>query len=97
MFSSLGVALGFIYVCLGLIGIGVLILLLMKARNNRLAKHQEIFLEKHQPYFVYLQRHMLDPDPFQPPKGPLRTLEMRVIQDKLMEWMDKFSGSSSRS
>ncbi|RJG26894.1 HEAT repeat domain-containing protein [Paenibacillus thiaminolyticus] len=96
MFSSLGVALGFIYVCLGLIGIGVLILLLMKARNNRLAKHQEIYLEKHQPYFVYLQRHMLDPDPFQPPKGPLRTLEMRVIQDKLMEWMDKFSGEQQQ-
>lgn len=96
MFFSLEVALGFIYVCLGLVGIGVLILLLMKACNYRLAKHQEIYLEKHQPYFVYLQRNMLDRDSFQPPKGPLRPLEMRVIQDKLMEWMDKFSGEQQQ-
>ncbi|MCM3341862.1 HEAT repeat domain-containing protein [Paenibacillus sp. MER TA 81-3] len=93
MFSNLDLAVAFIYVCLGLIGFGVLILLMMKARSIILERKRAALLEKHQPYFVYLQRHIVDPDPFQPPKGPLSPLETRVIQDKLMEWIEKFRGA----
>jgi len=93
MYTKLDLAVSFIYVCLGLIGFGVLILLIMKARNIRLMQQRDAIMKKYKPYFIYLQRHIGDEGSFQPPKGAVAQLEARVIQDKLIEWIEKFRGT----
>lgn len=92
MYTKLDFAVSFIYVCLGLISVGVFILLIMKARNIRLMQQQDAIMKKFKPYFIYLQRHIGDEGSFQPPKGAVTQLEARVIQDKLMEWIERFRG-----
>ncbi|GIO30666.1 MULTISPECIES: HEAT repeat domain-containing protein [Paenibacillus] len=92
MFSHLIVAYVFIYVCLGLIGSGIILLVLMKISNNREQQRREFYEQKHHDYFVYIQAHLGDDAELKLPPGKLKPLERRVIQDKFIEWIEQFKG-----
>ncbi|MDR9852773.1 HEAT repeat domain-containing protein [Paenibacillus sp. VCA1] len=92
MFSHLIVAYVFIYVCLGLIGSGIILLVLMKISNNREQQRKEFYEQKHHDYFVYIQAHLGDDAELKLPPGKLKPLERRVIQDKFIEWIEQFKG-----
>ncbi|WP_223066490.1 HEAT repeat domain-containing protein [Paenibacillus caui] len=92
MFSHLAVAVYFIYVCLGLIFIGIAFLFYMKLRYLKAARRTELYKHKHQEYFRYLQASMGGSSPLPLPPGKLTRLERSVIQQKLMEWIGQMKG-----
>ncbi|MDR0271152.1 HEAT repeat domain-containing protein [Paenibacillus sp.] len=92
MFSHLFVAYVFIYSCLALIGIGIILLLLMKISHNKELRHREFYERKHHDYFVYVQAGLGDERALKLPPGKLKPLERRVIQDKFIEWIQQFKG-----
>lgn len=92
MFSHLYAAYVFIYVCLALISLGIILLFLMKISHNKELRRREFYELKHQDYFKYLQAHLGEEGRLQLPPGKLKPLERRVIQDKFMEWIELFRG-----
>lgn len=94
MFSSIGLAYVFIYLCLGMIAAGIILLFRMKIKHNAEQRDIERYTEKHRDYFVYVQSHLYDEVKLELPPGNLKPLERRVIQDKFMEWIDQFKGEA---
>ncbi|UNK20326.1 HEAT repeat domain-containing protein [Paenibacillus sp. N3/727] len=94
MFSNLALAYMFIYVCLGLIALGIILLFQMKIKHNAEQKQSELYQEKHRDYFMYVQAHLHDDVSLELPPGNLKALERRVIQDKFMEWIEQFKGEA---
>lgn len=88
----LTVAYIFIYVCLGLIALGILLLFQMKISHNREQRNREAYAKKHHDYFVYVQANLQDNVELRLPPGKLKKLEKRVIQDKFIEWIEQFKG-----
>ncbi|WP_054955547.1 HEAT repeat domain-containing protein [Paenibacillus dakarensis] len=96
MFSNLALAYIFIYVCLGLIAVGIILLFQMKIKYNAEQKHMEQYSEKHRDYFLYVQAHLHDDVKLALPPGELKPLERRVIQDKFIEWIEQFKGDARK-
>ena len=94
MFSNLALAYGFIYVCLGMIAAGIILLFQMKIKHNKEQELTEQYKEKHKDYFKYVQTHLHDHVELQLPPGKLERLERRVIQDRLIEWIEQFKGDA---
>ncbi|WP_106768141.1 HEAT repeat domain-containing protein [Paenibacillus faecalis] len=94
MFSNLALAYMFIYICLGLIILGIILLFQMKIKHNTEQKQTAIYKEKHSDYFVYVQAHLYDDVSLEPPPGNLNQWERRVIQDKFIEWIEQFKGDA---
>ncbi|MBP1999378.1 HEAT repeat protein [Paenibacillus shirakamiensis] len=92
MFSHVTVAIYFVYVCLGLIGLGIALLFYMKLKHLSTLKKTEYYQRKHQDYFKYLQTQLYEDQELPLPPGKLVPLEKRIIQDKLMEWIEQFKG-----
>ncbi|RCX23086.1 HEAT repeat protein [Fontibacillus phaseoli] len=92
MDSHLTVAIYFIYICLGLIGAGMLLLFWFRIRALGIAKKTQMYLQKHQNYFIFVQTHLNGAAELQLPPGKLTKLERRVIQQKLIEWIEQFKG-----
>lgn len=92
MAQHLTIAIYFIYVCLGLIGIGLMLLFYLKIRYLRMQSKIQVYLRKHQDYFTFIQTHLSDAATLPPPPGKLKRLERRVIQDRLIEWIEQFKG-----
>ncbi|MEC0243520.1 HEAT repeat domain-containing protein [Paenibacillus dokdonensis] len=92
MFSHLMVAYIFIYICLGLIGLGIILLLQMKISHNKEQQRRKMYEQKHHDYFMYIQAHIEDKGALRLPPGKLKPLERKVIQDKYMEWIEQFKG-----
>lgn len=90
--QHLGLAIAFIYVCLGLIGIGILLLFYLKIRHLRIQRKTKEYLQKHQDYFMFLQAHLGDAEELPLPPGKLTELERRVIQQRVTEWIEQFKG-----
>ncbi|MBO2945165.1 HEAT repeat domain-containing protein [Paenibacillus sp. F411] len=94
MFSNMELAYGFIYVCSGLIAAGIILLFTMKLRHQAEQKQMEAFKEKHRDYFIYLQSHLHDDVQLALPQGRLEPLERRVVEDKLIQWIERLKGES---
>lgn len=94
MFSNLALAYMFIYVCLGMIVFGIILLFQMKMKHNAEQRQIEQYTEKHRDYFIYVQAHLHDEVTLELPPGVLKPLERRVIQDKFMEWIEQFKGDA---
>lgn len=94
MFSNIALAYVFIYVCLGMIAAGIILLFQMKIKHNAEQKQTERYKEKHRDYFVYVQSHLHDDVELELPPGKLKRLERRVIQDRFMEWIEQFKGDA---
>ncbi|GIO83723.1 hypothetical protein J25TS5_06550 [Paenibacillus faecis] len=92
MYSHLTVAVYFIYGCLGLILAGMLTLFWLRIRAIRTAKKTEIYLQKHQDYFKFVQTHLSGVSELPLPPGKLTPLERRVIQQRIMEWIEQLKG-----
>ncbi|MWV45113.1 HEAT repeat domain-containing protein [Paenibacillus sp. HJL G12] len=92
MFSHLIVAYIFIYICLGLIGLGIILLLQMKVSHNKEQHRREMYEQKHHDYFKYIQAHLEEEGALRLPPGKLKPLERKVIQEKYMEWIEQFKG-----
>lgn len=92
MDSHLTLAIYFIYVCLGLIGAGILLLFGFRIRALNTEKKSEMYLQKHQDYFKFIQTHLGGSSDLPLPPGKLTKLERRVIQQKLIEWIEGLKG-----
>ncbi len=92
MDSHLTVAIYFVYICLGLIGAGMLLLFWLRIRSIRIDKKTELYLRKHQEYFKFIQTHLNGASDLPLPPGKLTKLERRVVQNKLIEWIGQFKG-----
>ena len=92
MFSHLAVAYYFIYACLGLITLGIILLFQMKISHNVKERKIKMYQQKHKDYFVYIQSHLEGDARLEPPSEGLKKLERQVIQDKFIEWIEQFKG-----
>lgn len=94
MFSNLEMAYVFVYVCLGLIATGIILLFQMKIKHNAVQRETERLTVKHHDYFVYVQCHLHDDTKLELPPGKLTSAERRVIQAKFIEWIEQFKGDA---
>ncbi|MBB6022738.1 HEAT repeat protein [Paenibacillus sp. JGP012] len=92
MFQSLALAYWFLMVCIALVIVGVIILFAMKMSHNGKQRKMALYEMKQRDYFTYLQTALTENSPLKLPPGKLAPLERRVIQDKLIEWIDQFKG-----
>lgn len=51
------------------------------------------YLHKHQNYLDYVKSHLHEETPLGKPSGELTKFELKVIQSKLFEWMEKIVGA----
>lgn len=68
-------------------------ILVIKSRNLLLERRTRVYLRQFQDYFTYIQSHMDSPERLKPPYWQLNRLEMRVLQQKLTEWIESLTGS----
>ncbi|RRJ66521.1 HEAT repeat domain-containing protein [Paenibacillus oralis] len=92
MAQHLTLAIYFIYVCLGLIGTGIALLFYLKIKQLRITRKTNMYLRKHQDYFTYIQTHLSSANSLRLPPGKLGRLEQRVIQQRVIEWIEQFRG-----
>ncbi|PZT52310.1 HEAT repeat domain-containing protein [Paenibacillus silvae] len=92
MFQSLALAYWFLMVCIALVIVGVILLFAMKMSHNGKQRKMALYEMKQRDYFTYLQTALTENSPLKLPPGKLAPLERRVIQDKLIEWIDQFKG-----
>lgn len=92
MYTHLTLAIYFIYVCLGLIGIGIALLFILRLSHLNKEKKSKYYLQKHQDYFKFIQTHLNGTAALPLPPGKLKELEWRVIQQKCIEWIGQFKG-----
>ncbi|MBU5352614.1 HEAT repeat domain-containing protein [Paenibacillus barcinonensis] len=92
MFQSLALAYWFLMVCIALVIVGVIILFAMKMSHNGKQRKMALYEMKQRDYFTYLQTALTENSPLKLPPGKLAPLERRVIQNKLIEWIDQFKG-----
>jgi hypothetical protein len=71
---------------------GTASLFIMKARNIWLEKRTARYALKHQDYFSYIAAHLDEDTPLGVPYGPLKPLELKVIQEKLFAWIEQIQG-----
>lgn len=94
MFSNIALAYMFVYVCLGLIAVGIILLFQMKIKHNSEQKQLALYNDKHRDYFMYVQAHLHDEVKLELPPSNLKALERAVIEDKFIEWIEQFKGES---
>jgi hypothetical protein len=58
-----------------------------------LERQTDRYLRKHQDYFDYVKSHLHEDAPLRKPAGTLTKTELKVIQQKLFEWMEKIVGA----
>ncbi|KLU55579.1 hypothetical protein EL84_26485 [Paenibacillus sp. VT-400] len=92
MFPSLALAYLFLYICIALVVVGVIVLFAMKMSHNGKRRKTAFYELKQRDYFTYLQTALTENSPLRLPPGKLAPLERRVIQDRLIEWIDQFKG-----
>ncbi|WP_440110761.1 HEAT repeat domain-containing protein [Paenibacillus sp. QZ-Y1] len=92
MFPNLALAYLFLYICTALVAVGVILLFAMKMSHNGKRSKTEFYELKQRDYFTYLQTALTEDGPLRLPPGKLAPMERRVIQNKLIEWIDQFKG-----
>lgn len=92
MFPNLALAYLFLYICIALVVVGVILLFAMKMSHNGKQRKMAWYESKQRDYFTYLQTALTENRELKLPPGKLAPLERRVIQNKLIEWIDQFKG-----
>ena len=92
MFQSLALAYWFLIACIALVIVGVIVLFAMKMSHNGKRRKTAMYEMRQRDYFTYLQTALTENSPLKLPPGKLASLERRVIQDKLIEWIEQFKG-----
>ncbi|MED4782108.1 HEAT repeat domain-containing protein [Brevibacillus choshinensis] len=96
MQTPLATAYVFLYVLSGVTVLGLLVLFGLKLRNIAAEKRTKLCLEKYQDYFVYLQAHGEEEERLRTPYGEVSMQEKKIIQKKLFELMERFTGVHRR-
>jgi hypothetical protein len=81
------------YVITVLIILVSIVLLGLRFRSMWLQRRELRYLRKHHDYFEYVKAHLYGDQPLQKPAGPLKKAELRVLQGKLFEWMERITGA----
>ncbi|WP_454191966.1 HEAT repeat domain-containing protein [Paenibacillus sp. Marseille-Q7038] len=92
MFSNLALAYIFLYLCAGLIVVGIGLLITMKTTHNAKERKKEEYANKHKDYFVYVQANLTGNEKLQLPPGKLTRIEEEVIMDRLIVIHDQIKG-----
>ncbi|MBD7967870.1 HEAT repeat domain-containing protein [Paenibacillus gallinarum] len=92
MFSNLALAYIFLYLCAGLIAVGIGLLITMKTTHNSKERKKEEYANKHKDYFVYVQANLTGNEKLQLPPGKLTKIEEEVIMDRLIVIHDQIKG-----
>lgn len=92
MQTPLAVAILFLYALCGVTALGLLVLFGLKLRNIAAEKQTKRCLEKYRDYFFYLQAHGEDEEQLRLPPGEVTQREKQIIQKKLFELMERFTG-----
>ncbi|GED31093.1 HEAT repeat domain-containing protein [Brevibacillus centrosporus] len=82
----------FLYVLCGVTTLGLIVLFGLKLRNIAAEKRTKRILAEYEDYFVYLQAHGEEEERLHTPYGKLEQKEKRIIQKKLFELMESFTG-----
>jgi len=90
--TPLATAYMFLYVLYGATALGLALLFGLKLRNIAVEKRARRCLEKYQDYFVYLQAHGDGEERLKAPPGNLSSQEKKIIQKRLFELMESFTG-----
>lgn len=81
------------YILVVLIVLVFLALFGLRTRAIWLERQTVLYSHKHQDYFDYIKSHLHEEAPLRKPSGPLTKTELKVIQSKLFEWMEKIVGA----
>lgn len=81
------------YTLTALIVLVFLALFGLRTRAIWLERRTDRYLSKHHDYFDYVKAHLHEEAPLRKPAGELTKTELKVIQQKLFEWMDKIVGA----
>jgi hypothetical protein len=81
------------YVMTVLIILISIVLLSIRIRAKWQQRRELHYLRKHHDYFEDLKSHLYGDLPLQKPAGTLNRAELRVIQGKLFEWMERITGA----
>lgn len=92
MDSHLRLAYAFICVLAAVIVIGLAALYALKLKDIRRRKQADAYLAKHGDWFTYVLANAGGEEKLYPPPGPLKEEECRVIQDRLVGWIEQFRG-----
>lgn len=93
MTDSVSTIVSLMYVLAVLIALVFFVLFGLRIGAIWLDRRTRHYLRKHHDYFEYVKSHLHDEEaPLQVPAGPLTKLELKVIQKKLFEWMEKIVG-----
>ncbi|MBU8712738.1 MULTISPECIES: HEAT repeat domain-containing protein [Brevibacillus] len=92
MQTPLATAIVFVYTLSGITVLGLLALFALKLRNLSAEKQARMCEEKYRDYFVYLQAYGEEEERLKVPYGEVTQKEKQLIQKKLFELMERFTG-----
>lgn len=92
MFQHLQIAYGFICVASALIVSGVVLLLVIKWRNLRMARMKDEARKKQQDYVAYVIAHLDADEELKLPVGPLGKWDLAVLEEQLIELAERVKG-----
>ncbi|MGN7470806.1 HEAT repeat domain-containing protein [Brevibacillus sp. SAFN-007a] len=92
MQTPLATAIVFVYALCGLTVLGLLALFALKLRNISAEKQARRCQEKYHDYFVYLQAYSEEEERLKVPYGEPTQKEKQLIQKKLLELLERFTG-----
>lgn len=64
----------------------------LRARAIWFERQTRRYLDKHRDYLDYVKSHLPDVEQLHTPAGKLAKTELKVLQNKLFEWMDQLDG-----
>lgn len=86
----------FIAVLAGVIAAGLAALYTLKLRDIRRRRNAGTYTAKHEDWFTYALANLDGDEPLYPPPGRLTREERRVVQERLIGWIEQFRGEQQR-
>lgn len=78
------------------IAAGLAALYTLKLRDMRRRRKAAAYTAKHEDWFTYALANLDGDEPLYPPPGSLRGDERRVVQERLIGWIEQFRGEQQR-
>ncbi len=94
MYPTLTIAIIMIYICIAIILVGLVVLFSIKIYSMRKEKLEKYYLNKNKEYFKYILINIDSQIGLMAPPVFINNFEMKVIQRKLVEWIEDFKGKS---
>ncbi|WP_245347551.1 HEAT repeat domain-containing protein [Cohnella lubricantis] len=86
----------FIAVLSGVIAVGLAALYTLKLRDIRRRRTAGVYTAKHEDWITYVLANLDGEEPLYPPPGRLNQEERRVVQERLIGWIEQFRGEQQR-